>query len=136
MATSTGEVASLSPEEAVQLALGGDADPGSKIDHTFSQEEVEIELLHPEELQHSIHYRVPQKIASLVFHRETEEEDEVAAVIRRRYQKRFKQSYDKVDPSEAFRRLKQSANNTVLNWESQLEECVAGEGDEFWTAVS
>ena len=136
MATSSGEVASLSPEEAVELALGGDADPGSNVDPTLSQEQAEIELLHPEELRHSIRYTLPPKIAGLVFPRETEAEDEVAAVIRRRYQKRFKQSFDEVDPSEAFRKLKQSANTTILNWESQLEECVAGEGDEFWTAVS
>ena len=136
MATSSGEVASLSPEEAVELALGGDASPGSDADLTFSQEEAEIELLHLEELRHSIRYTLPPKIAGLVFPRETEVEDDVAAVMRRRYQKQFKQSFDEVDPSEAFKKLKQSANTTILNWESQVAECVAEEGDEFWTAVS
>ena len=136
MATSSGEVASLPPEEAVELALGGDADPGSDVDPTFSQEQAEIELLHPEELQHSIRYTLPQKIARLAYPRETETEDEVSAVIRRRYQKQFKQSFDEMDPSEAFKKLKQSANTTILNWESQVAECVTEEGDEFWTAVS
>ena len=128
MATSSGEVESLPPEEAVVFAPRGDADPGS-------QEEAEIELLHPEQL-HSIRYRLPPKIAGLVFPRETEVEDEVAAVIRRRYQQQFQQSFDEVDPSEAIRRLQQSANTTILNWEAQVADCVAEEGDEFWTAVS
>ena len=136
MATSSGEVASLPPEEAVELALGGDADPGNDAGLTFSQEEAEIELLHPEELQHSIRYRLPQRIAGLVFPRETEAEDEVTAVIRRRYQKQYKQPFDEVNPSEAFKKLKQSANTTILNWEAQVAECVVEEGDEFWTAVS
>lgn len=135
MATSSGEVASISPGEAVVLALGGDADPGNDAGLTFSQKEVEIELLHPDELQHSNRYLLPQKIAGLRFPRETEA-DEVADVIRRRYQKHFKQSFDEMHPSEAFKKLKQSANTTILNWESQVAECVAEEGDEFWTAVS
>jgi len=41
-----------------------------------------------------------------------------------------------VNPSEAFKKLKQSANTTILNWEAQVAECVVEEGDEFWTAVS
>lgn len=136
MADSSGEVASLSPEEAVELALGTNADGGGGVDFIVSDEEVDIDLQHAEELQQKVRYRLPQKISRLVFPRETETEDEVAAVIRRRFQKRFNQSFDELDPSEAFRRLKQNANTRMLSWESQVEECVAEEKDEFWTAVS
>ena len=137
MATSSGEVTSLPSEEEVERALGTDADPGSGVDLVSSDGEVDIELLHTvDELQYKVRYRLPQKIGGLVFRRETVSEDEVAAMIRRKYQKRFEQSFDEVDSSEAFRKLKQGTNTRMLNWESQVEECVAEEGDEFWIAVS
>ena len=135
IATSSGDVASLPPEEAVELDLGTDADLGGGVDITLSQEGVEIEMTHAEELRHSVRYRLPQKIAGLVFPRETETEHEVADVIRRRYQKRFNQSFDEVDPSEAFEILKQNETTRMLSWESQVEECVKEENDDFWIQV-
>ena len=136
MATTFTDVRSISPQEAVELAFSGDADQGGDADLTLNQEEVEIELPRPEELQQRVRYTLPKKIAGLKFPRETETEHEVADVIRRRYQKRFNQSFDEVDPSEAFRMLKQNETTRMLSWESQVEECVEGESDDFWTQVS
>ena len=114
MATSSADVASLPPEEAMELALRTDPDPGSSANPTLSQEEVESELTHADELPHSDDYTLPQKIASLP----------------------FKTSLDEIEPPEAFKMLRQNKTTTTHSWEVQVEECVKGEDDDFWTQVS
>ena len=136
MATSSGDVASLPPEEAVELSPRTNAVLDGGADLTLSQEDVEIELTSVEELQRSANFTVPVKIASLRFRRETVTGHEMNDAIRRRYQKRFKKPLDEIEPSEAFKLLKQNEATTMLSWEMQVEESVQGESDNFWTQVS
>ena len=132
MATSSGGVESHPPEEAVELPPRTDADIGT--DLTLSQEEAQIELSHPE---HGVRYTIiPREIASLRFRRETVTGHEMNDAIRRRYKKRFKKPLDEIDPSEAFKLLKQNEATTMHSWEMQVEEAVKGESDRFWTQVS
>lgn len=114
MATSSDGVAPLLSEEAVELALGMDADLGGSADPTLSQEEVESELTYADELPHSVDYTLPQEIASL----------------------HFETSLGGIEPPKAFKMLKQNRTTMMYSWEMQVEECVKGEDDNFWTLVS
>ena len=136
MATSSGDVASLPPEEAVELSPRTNAVLDGGADLTLSQEEAEIELNNFKEQQYSVRYTIPREIASLHFRRETVTGHEMNDAIRRRYQKRFKKPLDEIEPSEAFELLKQNEATTMLSWEMQVEESVQRESDNFWTQVS
>ena len=131
MATSSGGVESHPPEQAVELPPRTDADIGT--DLTLSNEEAEIELNHSEDC---VRYTIPREIATLRFRRETVTGHEMNDAIRRRYQKLFKKPLNEIDPSEAFKLLKQNEATTMHSWEMQVEEAVQGESDGFWTQVS
>ena len=114
MATSSDDIAPLLSEEAVELALGMDADLGGSADPTLSQEEVESELTHADELPHSDDYTLLQEIASL----------------------HFETSLGGIEPPEACKMLEQNKTTTMYSWEMKVEECVKGEDGDFWTLVS
>jgi hypothetical protein len=66
----------------------------------------------------------------------TDQDEEVAKAIRKRFERKFHRSPANINPAEAFKLLNSSEATRLLTWEGQVAACAEDENDEFWMKVT
>ena len=80
-------------------------------------------------------FHLPPKLRRLAFPRVTDQDEEVAKAIRKRFERKFHRSPANINPAEAFKLLNSSEATRLLTWEGQVAACAEDENDEFWMKV-
>ena len=83
-----------------------------------------------------VDFHLPTKLCRLEFPRVTDQDEEVAKAIKKRFERKYHRSPSSLNPAEAFKLLKVSEATRLLSWEAQVASCTEGESDDFWIRVS